>query len=157
MQITSFAVAMYLAGEREQKEKLDVFCCVTASNPDKKLVGKGDFARDSPEILTRFLRDTYTPRLLSVPGKIIAVSLGVGLLALGIWACTQVEVDFQFEWFVPDDSYYQDTLKIETRYWGAWEVPVSIYTFEGEYSSEVHCLPRFIPYRGADAGWEYAN
>jgi hypothetical protein len=132
---------MYMAGERESKEKLDCFCCLTASKPDKKLIGKGEFSRATPEMLTVFLQNTYAPRLLSVPGKVVAMSLGGLLLALGIYGCTQITVDFQYDWFIPDNSYYQDTITIRERYWGSQEVPVSVYSFEGDYSSEVrgHC------------------
>jgi hypothetical protein len=162
LQITFFAVAMYMAGEREQKEKIDCFCCVTASNPDRKVVGKGDFAQDTPELLTIFLRDTYTPFLLSFKGKLVAMGLGVGLLVLGIWACTQVTIDFQYEWFVPDNSYYQETLAVEKRYWGGAEVPVAVYTFDGNYSSEVRgrwcpewpqCVRRFLDMSSLRVTW----
>lgn len=128
---------MYMSGTREEQQKLDWLCCFLSSKPDAKLVGKGDFSRDQPEMLTVFLETIYAPRLISRGGKVVGVALGLSLLGLGIWACTRVTVDFEYEWFIPDDSYFQDTLAVRKRYYGAREVPVAMYTFSGNYSSSV--------------------
>ena len=61
----------------------------------------------------------------------------MALLGLNIWACVKVEIDFEFEWFVPDDSYVQDMFEVRNRYWGSRTVPSAIYTFQGDYSSNL--------------------
>eukprot|EP00035_Acanthoeca_spectabilis_P015158 m.299671 g.299671 ORF g.299671 m.299671 type:complete len:908 (-) comp16299_c0_seq2:26-2749(-) len=137
LQVTFFSVAMYMSGTREEQQKIDWLCCFLSSKPDSKLVGKGDFSRDQPEMLTVFLETIYAPRLISRGGKVVGVALGLSLLGLGIWACTRVTVDFEYEWFIPDDSYFQDTLAVRKRYYGAREVPVAMYTFSGNYSSSL--------------------
>ena len=98
LQITFFTAAMYMSAQREEKDRYDWLCCITSSKPDSQCYPKNKpFDQDKPEMMTVFLRDVYGPRLLSTPGKVIALSIGAALLGLNIWACTQVSVDFVFE------------------------------------------------------------
>lgn len=41
------------------------------------------------------------------------------------------------EWLVLDSSYVSDMFDVRDRYWGYREVPVGIYTFQGNYSTEL--------------------
>lgn len=160
LQVTFFSAVMYMSAQREEKNKYDWLCCIMSSAPEKKRFGKGDFDREMPEMQTIFLGKVYAPRLLTSAGKTVALAIGALLLGLNIWACTQIQMDFQFEvrfsplayaanttglldflfplpqWFVADDSYLQDMFAVRDRYWGRLGNPVTIYTFGGEYSSE---------------------
>lgn len=89
LQVTFFSVVMYLSGEREAYGRMD-WVALKAKNPDAKIVGKGDFDKEQPEMMTIFLGHLYAPRLLTVPGKIIGLALGAMLFGVGVWACTQV-------------------------------------------------------------------
>jgi hypothetical protein len=130
---------MYLSGCREEKDRVDWLCCILARKPEGKLVGKGQFVRTQPELMTKCL-NAYARKLLTPAGKVIAMALGAMLLGLGIWQCTRIEVDFEYEWFVPDGSYYKQHIEIYSRYWGNRLTPVSIYSFDGDYSAEVGSL-----------------
>mmetsp|Transcript_115102 Transcript_115102/g.161775 ORF Transcript_115102/g.161775 Transcript_115102/m.161775 type:complete len:942 (-) Transcript_115102:122-2947(-) len=139
LQVTFFAAAMFMSAQREEADRLDWLCCFLSGKPEATCVGgKGkEFDRSKPEMMTVFMSQMYSPRLLTPGGKVVAFLVGGLFLCLNIWACTQVEMDFQFEWFVSDDSYLQDTFEVRDRYWGRLGAPASIYTFDGDYSAEL--------------------
>lgn len=136
LQITFFVVLMVFSAQREEKKRYDWLCCVTAKNPSKNCCSNKTFdENDFEEPMTKFLRDKFAPALLSPVGKASVIAITVGLLGASSYFITQLEVDMNFEWFVPESSPLQDVFDIRQKFFGSVEIPSTIYTMDIDYTT----------------------
>eukprot|EP00941_MAST-03F_sp_MAST-3F-sp1_P002455 g2455.t1 len=76
----------------------------------------------------------YLPKLiLSKMGKVGVLLLTVLILAMGVIGLTKVELQFQYEWFVPDDHWVKDSMDIQSHHFTGFNLPVSFFTKEADY------------------------
>lgn len=128
LQITTFVACLVMVAEREAAGRLDYACCIKAKDPKED-------NKDYEEPLTRFMKNYYAPALLSPIGKSVVIVGTIGLVSFSAWAAQELEVDFDYEDFVPSDSTFRDTIDIREEYFGTEAVLVGFYTFKADYSS----------------------
>lgn len=66
--------------------------------------------------------------MLTTAGKALVLILTAILLGVSIWSAVKLEMDFNYEWFTPDDSYLIDTYNVRDRYWDSTELPGMSYS-----------------------------
>lgn len=53
------------------------------------------------------------------PGRIATMVVYTAIAAVGIVGCAQIKQDFKLEWFIPDDSYVQDFMKLSSEHFAS--------------------------------------
>ncbi|CAN0269125.1 unnamed protein product, partial [Ascophyllum nodosum] len=84
----------------------------------------------------RFMKEKYTPFLLSVPGKIVVLLGSAALLAAGIYGVTQATQGFEVLDLAPDDHYARDYTNLAREYdldIDSQFIPVGVYSLEVDY------------------------
>ena len=59
--------------------------------------------------------------------------VALALLVLSSWAASKVVSDFDIEWFIPSDSYYNDVYEVRDTYFAGRQTPFSMYTRQIDY------------------------
>eukprot|EP01060_Flectonema_neradi_P039958 TRINITY_DN896_c3_g1_i1.p1 TRINITY_DN896_c3_g1~~TRINITY_DN896_c3_g1_i1.p1 ORF type:complete len:922 (+),score=240.65 TRINITY_DN896_c3_g1_i1:117-2882(+) len=141
-QVTFFVAAAYLSSKRQEANRADFMCCIKVNEDSsmcpccidkEKAHDEGDRGRLAN------LSGRILPRLTigSMIGKIAVLCLSAFFLSLGIWGCTQIKMDFDKEWFVPDDASLQDVYEVRDRYFNRDNVYANVYLGDWDYSSTV--------------------
>ncbi|XP_059977805.1 NPC intracellular cholesterol transporter 1 [Lagenorhynchus albirostris] len=128
LQITCFVSLLGLDVKRQEKNRLDILCCVG---------GAADRAgiQASESCLFRFFRDAYAPFLLKDWMRPIVVAVFVGVLSFSIAVLNKVEIGLDQSLSMPDDSYVTDYFQSLSRYLHAG--PPVYFVMEGghDYAS----------------------
>ena len=98
MTITLFTALLTLDAKRQEKQRDACLCCLKLSadyEPSKC---------SETKYLKGFMKNIYSPIILSTPGKVIILLAVAGLLGSGIYGLTELEQNFDFIWFLPTDS-----------------------------------------------------
>ncbi|CAM9459401.1 unnamed protein product [Scytosiphon promiscuus] len=85
----------------------------------------------------KFMKDKYSPVLLSAKGKVFVLVGSALLLAAGIWGVTQSTQGFDVLDLAPDDHYSREYTELAREYEvdiSEWYVPLSVYTREVDYT-----------------------
>ena len=69
----------------------------------------------------------YAPKLLSLPGQVGVGVAFAALIAVAAVGVANLEQEFREEWFVPEDSYLQETFAIRDEYFPSNGFPVWAY------------------------------
>ncbi|XP_066910125.1 NPC1-like intracellular cholesterol transporter 1 [Clytia hemisphaerica] len=96
--ITLFTALLTLDAKRQRNRRDACLCCLKLSEDYEP------FRCSESNILTDVLKKLYAPMILSVPGKVIVLTIVVGLLGAGCYGLTELEQNFDFIWFLPSDS-----------------------------------------------------
>lgn len=136
LQIFVFLPALQLNAMRAKANYYDLWCCCKSKRNheyDKPLgcCGCCKTAWCPPGVLGRLMHQFGTA-VTSVAGMVITFLAFSGLLAAGVYGCTQLYKDFQIEWFVPDGSYLKDFYALNSEYFAAG-VSFTVYTTDIEY------------------------
>ncbi|CAM9472608.1 unnamed protein product [Ascophyllum nodosum] len=159
LQVTAFVALLTLDAKRQEAGRYNCFCCFTSKTfLEKERVRRGvvlppqsgsagrDRAGQSKlhvevhELGTvgRFLKERYTPFILSIPGKTIVLLGTAALLAAGIYGVTQATEDFEVLDLAPDDHYARDYTTLAREYdleISSQFVPLGVYTLEVDYTN----------------------
>ncbi|CAM9472679.1 unnamed protein product, partial [Ascophyllum nodosum] len=166
LQVTAFVALLTLDAKRQEAGRYNCFCCFTSKTfvqevrmlqssavrfprgvvlpPRPDSAGRDRAAQSElhAEVhqlgpVGRFMKETYTPFLLSMPGKIVVLLGTVALLAAGIYGVTQATEDFDVLDLAPDDHYARDYTTLAREYdleISSQFVPLGVYTQEVDYT-----------------------
>eukprot|EP00163_Fabomonas_tropica_P015256 TRINITY_DN2787_c0_g1_i2.p1 TRINITY_DN2787_c0_g1~~TRINITY_DN2787_c0_g1_i2.p1 ORF type:complete len:932 (+),score=278.28 TRINITY_DN2787_c0_g1_i2:269-3064(+) len=131
-QITFFAGFLVLDQRRQDAGRADCLPCIRLSGRDRESQlqrrrEQGSTEEEKPNILKRIMPEYVGPFVASPVGAAAILVTFVALFSAGIYGATQIESEFEFSSFVPDDNPYQEYLKAQGRYFGEVPVPVNIY------------------------------
>ncbi|XP_012518129.1 PREDICTED: Niemann-Pick C1 protein [Propithecus coquereli] len=128
LQITCFVSLLGLDIKRQEKNRLDILCCVRGAED-------GTGVQASESCLFRFFKHSYSPLLLKEWMRPIVIAVFVGVLSFSIAVLNKVEIGLDQHLSMPDDSYVVDYLKSLSQYLHAGP-PVYFVLEEGhDYTS----------------------
>ena len=122
MQITFFAGFMALDAHREQRPRHDCFCCnpCGASCPS---------CCKQYSTLQQINKKYYVPLLRKRPVKAIVMFLFLSLTCTMAWCASNLEQDFDREWFVNTDAKLYDSFNVRDDYFSDSQgLPVHVTT-----------------------------
>lgn len=96
--ITFFTAWLAIDASRENKRRDACLCCITLNDSWTPI------ACSEKSYLQSFIGKLYSPTLLTVPGKVIALIAVAGLLAGGSYGLANLKQDFNSDWFLPTSS-----------------------------------------------------
>ena len=145
-QCTFFVAIAYLDSKRQDNNRADCCCCVTVNeesgwcgikcrnNPDAKATEdnapkKKPWKESTRPVFAQVI-GTYLPRITlgSIPGKLAVLILSSILLGIGVWGCTEVKMNFNREWFIPDDADLAVALSLRDEYFTGQSAPLGFFT-----------------------------
>eukprot|EP00040_Diaphanoeca_grandis_P034207 m.211036 g.211036 ORF g.211036 m.211036 type:complete len:948 (-) comp33100_c0_seq1:123-2966(-) len=133
-QITTFCAFMTYSSHREKAGRYDwIFC--KASDPDKNICSDKKYDPEADPIMTRVMV-WYSRHLLTPVGKTVVLVATAALVACSSVGAYNIEIDFDIEWFTPEDSYFVDIINFRQQHFGEETRSVSLYTFEVPYHTE---------------------
>ncbi|KAM7125801.1 NPC intracellular cholesterol transporter 1 isoform 2-T2 [Molossus nigricans] len=128
LQITCFVSLLGLDIKRQEKNRLDILCCIRV--PDD-----GAGGQTSGSFLFRFFKNSYSPLLLKDWMRPIVIAVFVGVLSFSIAVLNKVEIGLDQSLSMPEDSYVMDYFKSLSQYLHAGP-PVYFVLEEGhDYTS----------------------
>uniref|UniRef100_A0A8C2X7Y7 Niemann-Pick disease, type C1 n=1 Tax=Cyclopterus lumpus TaxID=8103 RepID=A0A8C2X7Y7_CYCLU len=107
LQISCFVSLLGLDAQRQEGNRLDIFCC--AKLPDGQEEKKDSF-------LFQFFRKIFAPFLLKEWVRPIIVAVFVGILSFSISVVNKVEIGLDQKLSMPDDSYVLEYFKNLSMY-----------------------------------------
>lgn len=135
-QVTFFVAFMALDTKREKDGKRDCLCCYSVEESDQDVnccIPSKSYDDDSKSI-SEYLVGEQLPLFLTNPmGKIAVLVLTAIVFGFGLNGALRIQVDFDYEWFVPDDSYLQSAFDIRDQNFERSVFSARIYTKEGDY------------------------
>ncbi|XP_044538920.1 NPC intracellular cholesterol transporter 1 [Gracilinanus agilis] len=128
LQITCFVSLLGLDIKRQEKNKLDILCCV-------RIAEDRTGPQPSESYLFKFFKNTFSSILLKDWMRPIVISIFVGILSFSIAVLNKVEIGLDQSLSMPDDSYVLDYFKSLNQYLHAGP-PVYFVLEEGhDYTS----------------------
>uniref|UniRef100_A0A8C3YDN5 NPC intracellular cholesterol transporter 1 n=1 Tax=Catagonus wagneri TaxID=51154 RepID=A0A8C3YDN5_9CETA len=109
LQITCFVSLLGLDIKRQEKNRLDVICCVQGAED-------GEGVQASESCLFRFFRNSYAPLLLKDWMRPIVIAVFVGILSFSIAVLNKVEIGLNQSLSMPDDSYVLDYFRALSQF-----------------------------------------
>ncbi|XP_048662393.1 NPC intracellular cholesterol transporter 1 isoform X1 [Marmota marmota marmota] len=109
LQITCFVSLLGLDIQRQEKNRLDILCCVKGAED-------GSSVQASESCLFRFFKNSYSPLLLKDWMRPIVIAVFVGVLSFSIAVLNKVEIGLDQSLSMPDDSYVIDYFKSLGQY-----------------------------------------
>ncbi|KAM4841405.1 NPC intracellular cholesterol transporter 1 [Thomomys bottae] len=101
LQITCFVSLLGLDIKRQEKNRLDVLCCVRGSADGRNI-------QASDSCLFRFFKNSYSPFLLKDWMRPIVIAVFVGVLSFSVAVINKVEIGLDQSLSMPNDSYVID-------------------------------------------------
>eukprot|EP01060_Flectonema_neradi_P010777 TRINITY_DN17856_c0_g1_i3.p1 TRINITY_DN17856_c0_g1~~TRINITY_DN17856_c0_g1_i3.p1 ORF type:complete len:937 (+),score=137.24 TRINITY_DN17856_c0_g1_i3:1728-4538(+) len=146
-QCTFFVAIAYFDSKRQESNRADCCCCATVKddsgcipclafeNSVRTCVSGDQPWRESEEGFISFLVGHTLPKFTvgTLVGKISVTVLTMFWLAVGIYGCTELKMDFDKEWFVPDGASMKDTFEVRDTYFSKNEIPTWMYFGETSY------------------------
>ncbi|XP_019509402.1 PREDICTED: Niemann-Pick C1 protein [Hipposideros armiger] len=109
LQMTCFVSLLGLDIKRQEKNRLDILCCVRHAQD-------GTGLQASESCLFRFFKNAYSPFLLKDWMRPIVIAVFVGVLSFSIAVLNKVEIGLDQSLSMPDDSYVMDYFKSLSQY-----------------------------------------
>ncbi|XP_070562444.1 patched domain-containing protein 3-like isoform X2 [Ptychodera flava] len=133
----TFFTAVLAIDQRRVESKRNACCCC--------YVHQADFPRwrcgqDNKGLLASCFRHGFANGLMKLPVKIVVVIAALALLGVNIWGTINLEQEFQFEWFLPEDSYVIDYLDASDTYFPASGLAGDVYLVDVDYYTEFQAL-----------------
>eukprot|EP01059_Diplonema_ambulator_P017109 TRINITY_DN290_c0_g1_i3.p1 TRINITY_DN290_c0_g1~~TRINITY_DN290_c0_g1_i3.p1 ORF type:complete len:946 (+),score=350.46 TRINITY_DN290_c0_g1_i3:45-2840(+) len=140
-QVTFVVAVAYLDTVRQQQSRADVLCCIKVGDHTGVCLGSDEEKARWTEAergLQNRVVGTYLPRLIlgSNIGKAVVLVVSAVFLALGIYGCTQLEMNYNNEWFIPSGSPFRDVMRVRDTYFGGNELPANAYFGAIDYPNE---------------------
>uniref|UniRef100_A0A6U4II24 SSD domain-containing protein n=2 Tax=Phaeomonas parva TaxID=124430 RepID=A0A6U4II24_9STRA len=141
-QVTLFIAFLKLDEDRIIAKGSDCCCCCApcchgcVADPEVACCSKEkNFkAGDERNSLVRRAVTVWLPDfILTTHGKVIVLLAATALLCTGAVGITKLELDFQYEWFVPEGTDVDEVLDIQEDYFAGRPTPVSFYTGDVDY------------------------
>jgi predicted RND superfamily exporter protein len=150
-QITLFVVAAQYDVRRRRRTEPDCSnccCCVPCRKPVRdpeapcfscrraSAAAKASAAADpGPPVswAQRYVGERLPAVILSPAGKAGVVAATLVLVALGAFGCARVEMDFQYEWFIPDGDWVKSAVRVQNEHFVGLNLPSAFYTKEADY------------------------
>ncbi|CAN0008284.1 unnamed protein product [Ectocarpus sp. 12 AP-2014] len=159
----TFVALLTMDANRQKAGKIDWCCCFTSKKylqeqerqhqegiqrgvtlPDSNgesafnTQGKHDLKAEVHQIspMGRFMKEKYSPFVLSAKGKALVLLGSAGLLAAGIYGVTQATQGFDVLDLAPDGHYSIEYTERSRKYdfdIQEWYVPMNVYTQEVDY------------------------
>ena len=161
-QVTLFVAFLKLDERRIEANVADCGCFCPAycvADPTTRMCrsGRGYEANGHRQ---SFVRDLITRRLpdltLTRAGKAGVVLCALALLAAGVAGLVRLELDFQYEWFVPqsafDDTNARAALDVEHEYFETSGVTLAMYTSTADHFAARESLSELCA-AAADNAW----
>ena len=138
-QVTFFVAIAYFSSKRQDAGLADFCCCVKVEDDsgcgcciDKEVAhnegDRGKLANLSGRVLPRLT-------IASITGRIIVVVITAALLGVSIWGITELEMDFDTEWFVPKGASLRDVFDVRDTYFQRNNVYANVYLGNWDYPS----------------------
>ncbi|XP_043844297.1 NPC intracellular cholesterol transporter 1 isoform X1 [Dromiciops gliroides] len=128
LQITCFVSLLGLDIKRQEKNKLDILCCV-------RIAEDRTSPQPSESCLFQFFKNAFSPLLLKDWMRPLVISVFVGILSFSIAVLNKVEIGLDQSLSMPEDSYVLDYFKSLNQYLHAGP-PVYFVVEEGhDYTS----------------------
>ncbi|XP_012870343.1 PREDICTED: Niemann-Pick C1 protein [Dipodomys ordii] len=109
LQITCFVSLLGLDIKRQEKNQLDILCCVRGA-------ADGRSVQASDSFLFRFFKNSYSPFLLKDWMRPIVIAVFVGILSFSIAVLNKVEIGLDQSLSMPNDSYVTDYFRSLKQY-----------------------------------------
>ncbi|CAM9899558.1 unnamed protein product, partial [Ectocarpus sp. 12 AP-2014] len=163
LQMTAFVALLTMDANRQKVGKMDSCCCFTSkkylqeqerqhqegiqrgvtlpdSNVDSVHISRTALDRKAEvhqlSSIGRFMKDKYSPFLLSAKGKVLVLLGSVGLLVAGIYGVTQATQGFDVLDLAPDGHYSIEYTECARSYdfdIHEWYVSMDVYTQDVDY------------------------
>ncbi|XP_033613302.1 NPC intracellular cholesterol transporter 1 [Fukomys damarensis] len=130
LQITCFVSLLGLDIKRQEKNRLDILCCVRGADD-----GRGMQASEG--CLFRFFRNSFSPLLLKDWMRPLVIAVFVGVLSFSIAVLNKVEIGLDQSLSMPDDSYVTDYFRSLGHYLHAGP-PVYFVLEDGHDYTSLH-------------------
>ncbi|XP_003474080.3 NPC intracellular cholesterol transporter 1 isoform X4 [Cavia porcellus] len=128
LQMTCFVSLLGMDIRRQEKNRLDILCCVQGANDGRSV-------QASESCLFHFFKNSYSPLLLKDWMRPLVVAIFVGLLSFSVAVLNKVEIGLDQSLSMPDDSYVIDYFRSLGQYLHAGP-PVYFVVEEGhDYTS----------------------
>lgn len=143
LQVTLFVAFIALDGRRQADNRTDIFCCCRRKTVSTtKSCSKETFDEQEMPVVSKFIGKTL-PRLTLHPiGMGVVMAVLVAVTVVGAVGTSQMKMDFDAEWFTPDNSPLQDTYRVRDRFFPGRVIPVNFYTRRGDYFANMDALDR---------------
>jgi Niemann-Pick C1 protein len=109
LQMTCFVSLLGLDIKRQEKNRLDILCCVSSAED----VGS---VQASDNFLFHFFKNSYSPLLLKDWMRPVVIAVFVGVLSFSIAVLNKVEIGLDQSLSMPKDSYVIDYFKSLSQY-----------------------------------------
>ncbi|KAJ9463258.1 Protein patched-like protein 1 [Diplonema papillatum] len=139
-QITLFVAVAFLDTLRQAKSRMDWCCCITVGEDTgvwidgppcvSKAVGRRGIMHHVVGVMLP--RATVASKV----GRCLVLLAAVVVLAFGCWGCTEVRINFDFEWFVPDGADMHHAFDLRDTYFGGRSSSADVYFAEMDFSTE---------------------
>jgi len=161
-QIIFFVPWLVIDAHRIRQRRYDCCCCLSASRKEPccrccqpaAVVDEGSDVESGSAVaavakavlttkddrlghLSRFLRDKYMPCILHPVVKVIVVIFFLSMAAFGVYGFTQLENDFDRNWFIPDDSYVVPFNSANDAFFSENGPPVYVVTKDIDYYGNI--------------------
>ncbi|XP_013382604.1 protein patched homolog 1 [Lingula anatina] len=123
----TFFVACHTINERRVEAVRNACCCCYPHRNYKpnQCSQKG--------LMAAFFKKYYASFLLKLPVKIIVLVATLGLLGVNVYGLINLKQDFDFNWFIPSDSYASKYTKNMEKFFPSDGASASIYFGEIDY------------------------
>ena len=116
-QVILFMPCLAINARRAETNRFDCVCCAKAASVHDVDKPQGCFnacckGGYSPNKLGVFLEGPYGEFIMSIPGMIVIGVAFLGLTVFSIIGVCLIYKDFRIEWFLPDDSYVHDFIRV---------------------------------------------
>lgn len=130
LQATLFTALLAIDARRKEKRRDGCCCCVAL--PDNYT--ESSFAKRN--LLRKCMNKYIGPVMLSLPGKVVVISITLALFGVNLYGTTQLEQYFDQNWVLPPDSMTYKYTLANSEYFPVHGVPVEIYTGKFDYFKE---------------------
>jgi hypothetical protein len=146
-QITIFLPVLLLNARRADANRWDMCCCCGPKEVHYFAEPQGccKCCTCKPDILEGICGKVGKAISKGIPRAIVLVFF-TGLLAAGVVGMINIETNFEFEWFLPEDAYSRDFFALNTEYFGGG-VNFDVYTREMDYfdkQAEMVAINKFL-------------
>ncbi|XP_077981544.1 patched domain-containing protein 3-like [Glandiceps talaboti] len=126
----TFFTACLTIDQKRIDNKRNACCCCYQHGPDYQQ------CCNRTDIMQEFFRHVYSNFLMKLPVKIIVVIASLALVGVNIWGTINLKQEFQFEWFLPEDSYVVEYLDASDQYFPSDGFTGDVYLRDVDYYTE---------------------
>lgn len=118
--VTFFVGCLVLDTKRRSESSCCCCCCCgdtgKVSNPPGNCCGPNSAEEGCGGSLRVWFETTFFPALMTKPAQVGVTSVVVGLLVMGSVGVSNIKMDFDLKWFLPDDSPAVEYIEVNRDY-----------------------------------------